>query len=384
MPRLAHDDVRAGHKEAWTVSRLGFEVILLCKVAPLNSYLGMQVIRARAAAGSPLTRGILGLPGLVAQSLRLRADVYVLENPDTLLLGFLLVLLRRRVIYSTREDFVDKAELQPAIPRWFRRPLGRLISRLEAWLAHLAAGTIVSQRSVREAYGESVLLIENAPLTFGPVMDQARQDYRSLPRAETPTLVYAGALSVDRGLMRMLDLLVEVRRRHPWRLKLIGPFDSPELQSAAIGHPAWPHVDYVGHVPHALALAHIETATIGLALLADVVGYSRASPNKLYEYMLLGAPFIASDFKAWRESIGTTAAGLFVDPLDTPMIAAAANALYEDPQRLSAMAQAGRAFIEGQFNWHLVAQPLETLVQSLAHQSPPASSTQHVRAASRR
>lgn len=384
MPRFSHDDVRVGHKEAWTVARLGFEVILLCKAAPVSSYLGMQVVRARAAAGSPLTRGILGLPGLLAQSLRLRADVYVLENPDALLLGFLLVLLRRRVIYGTQEDFADKTQLQTAIPRWFRKPLGLIICRLEAWFSHLNAGTIVTQRSVRQAYGEHVLLIENAPLTFGPIMEQARRDYLSLPRPETPTLVYAGTLTIDRGLMRMLDLLIELRRCHSWRLKLIGPFDPPELQNEASAHPAWPHVDYIGRVPHALALAHIETATIGLALLADVAGYSRASPNKLYEYMLLGAPFIASDFKAWRESIGTTAAGLFVDPLNTPLIAAAANALYENPQRLSAMARAGRAFIESRFNWHLLAQPLETLVQSLARQKLPTSSTQHARTAIKR
>jgi glycosyltransferase involved in cell wall biosynthesis len=383
MPRFAHDDVRVTHKEAWTVARLGYEVILLCKAAPVNSYLGMQVIRARAAAGSPLTRGILGLPSLLAQSLSMRADVYVLENPDTLLLGFILVLLKRRVIYSTHEDFADKTQLQTAIPRWFRRPLGWLICRLETWFAYLNAGTIVTQRSLRQAYGERVLLIENAPLTFGPVMDQARQDYQSLPRPETPTLVYAGILSVDRGLMRMLDLLIELRRRHPWKLKLIGPFHPAELQNEAIAHPAWPHVDYIGRVPHTAALAHIQTATMGLALLADVAGYSRASPNKLYEYMLLGAPFIASDFNAWRESIGTTAAGLFVDPSNTALIAATANALYENPQHLSAMAQAGSAFIESQFNWHLVAQPLEALVQSLMRQRLPASST-HVRTAVKR
>ena len=366
MPRFRHDDVRVSHKEAWGLAQLGFDVTLVCQAAPVTSYLGMHVIAARAVAQNAIFRSIANLPRLVAQALKLDADIYVLENPDTLFLGFVLVVLRKRVVYSTHEDFAAKMELRDEIPRWLRGFASRTVRMLELTLAHLCDGTVVTQIGLVEKYGRKAILVENAPLTRGPVVEQAREYYAELTAKHHPLLAYSGGLTLDRGLLRMLDLLLELRHSRDWRLKLVGWFHPADLETLVRRHPAWPYVDYIGRVPHALSLAHIRSGTLGLVLLDDIADYRYTSPNKLYEYMALETPFVASDFVNWRRSVDGTPAGLFVDPLDVDGIAQQIAELVEDDERLRAMAVAGRQFITDRFNWGNVARPMETLIIELA------------------
>jgi len=77
------------HKQAWTLHREGYEVLLVVRQSELASYLGMQVITARARFRS-VFRPILNLPGLFLQVWRLQGDVYILRNPDTIPLALLL------------------------------------------------------------------------------------------------------------------------------------------------------------------------------------------------------------------------------------------------------------------------------------------------------
>jgi glycosyltransferase involved in cell wall biosynthesis len=372
MPRFRHDDVRVSHKEAWSLAQVGFDVTLVCKAAPVTSYLGMHVVAAHTLTQNAVFRAFANLPRLVAQALELDADIYVLENPDTLFLGFVLVALRKRVVYSTHEDFAAKMELRDEIPRWLRGFAGRAVRVLERTLAHLCDGTVVTQIGLVEKYGRKAILVENAPLTRGPVVEQAREHYAELTPQHYPSLVYSGGLTLDRGLMRMLDLLLELRRGRNWRLKLVGWFHPANLESLARRHPAWPHVDYTGHVSHALSLAHIRAATFGLVLLDDIADYRYTSPNKLYEYMALETPFVASDFINWRRSVDGTQAGLFVDQLDTDGIALQIAELVEDNERLRAMAVAGKQFINDRFNWGNVGRPMETLIIELAQNASSA------------
>jgi glycosyltransferase involved in cell wall biosynthesis len=124
-------------------------------------------------------------------------------------------------------------------------------------------------------------------------------------------------------------------------------------------------VEYVGYVPHALSLAHIRTATLGLGLLDDAFDYRYTSPNKLYEYMGLETPFVVSDLLNWRRSIDGVPAGLFVDPCDIEGVARQVNELVDDRERLEAMAVAGKRFIDERFNWGLVSEPMEGLIVDL-------------------
>lgn len=364
MPRHELNDVRASHKEAWALLQEGFRVVLVCKRAPVHDYLGMRVVAARAPAQGWL-RPIVNLGPLLRQALGLKADLFVLQNPDTLLLGFLLRLAGKPVVYSCHEDFLRKAEIREGIPKGLRRPVGRAIAACEFALTRMAKASIATQPSVELRYRPYALCVPNAPLTSGPIVEDAALIHSRLPKETLPTLIYAGGITSRRGLLRMLDLVLELNVLRPWKLKLLGRFGTDRDRASAEAHAGWRHVDFLGQVSHSASLAHIRSADVGLALLEDVGGFSETSITKLYEYMLMETPFVASDFPYWRASIADTPAGLFVDGKPAKELAADIDTLFADKPRYARMQVLGRDFIERRFNWTGVSAPLRELVREL-------------------
>jgi glycosyltransferase involved in cell wall biosynthesis len=358
VPRYSCDHVRVGHKEAMTFQTLGCDVTILCRNPPGDQYLGMRTMAARGTSSRLALLFCTPLHAL--QALRLRADLYVVVNPFSIMVGLLLAFAGRRVVYSTHEDFGQKALIRTHVPKALRSFVGHAIVLLERLLARMSQATIVTQSDIRHRYARS-LLIGNAPLTSGPIVEEASAIHASLESNAVPTLIYAGAINRDRGLFRMLDIAVLLNETHPWRLVLAGPMSAAD-HSAARTHAGWKYVDYVGFVSHARSLALIRRATFGLGLLSDVGGYSRTSMTKLYEYMLMETPFVVSDFPCWRESVRGLAAGLFVDPTETDLTARQIDAIYRDPARYRSMQRAGRLFIEQEFNWSLESRPLHKLL----------------------
>jgi len=319
-------------------------------------------MRTFAAYGSASRLGlILATPLLALQALRLKADLYIAVNPFSLIVAILLALAGRRVIYITYEDFRRKALIHSYIPWGLRTVVGYQVVLLEQLLARISHATIVTQPDIQSRYARS-MLIENAPLTCGPVIDEARRLYDSLEPHQMPTLVYAGYISRSRGLFAMLDVVAKLNEVRPWQLVLVGAI-APADHDAATAHAGWQYVNQVGCVSHACALAHIGHATFGLGLLSDVGGYSLTSMTKLYEYMFMETPFVVSDFKRWRESVRDLPAGLFVDPTQVESIARQINDVYEDQDRYRSMQKVGRQYIEQEFSWAIQSQPLHSLLQ---------------------
>ncbi len=361
MPRCRHDNVRISHKLAWSLRQRGYRVTLLAADAPEPSYLGMHVVKSRAPFGS-LLRSLLNLPSQLRQALGLRADLYLAYNPDALLVGIALALLGRRVVYDTAEDFSLRPFIHPSVPRRLAPLVARMLEAGERLLGRWAIATSVTQTPMQARRGGG-LLLENAPLTEGPIVDAADRLAPSIRRPDADLcLIYAGLVSPQRGLFQMLDLLVRLNLRLRTRLILIGSFSPAEFLDEARRHPGWRHVDYHGLVPHHESLAWIRCADLGLALLDPVADHPTSSITKLYEYMQCGTPFVASDFAAWRASINNVDAGLFVDPDDVDAMAARILDLVADPRRLDDKRRMGERYIAEHFNWHRVSRPFVALI----------------------
>ena len=74
------------------------------------------------------------------------------------------------------------------------------------------------------------------------------------------------------------------------------------------------------------------------------------SPNKLFEYCAAGVPVVASAFPELKKVVEGLQVGRTFDPDDPDAIAAAVNALLEDPAELARVRlNASRA--AGEFTW---------------------------------
>lgn len=368
MPRCNYNHVRAVHKQAYTLASDGHEVILLVKEKLVEDYLGMRVVAAAAPFNS-VYRPLLNLPALFRQARRLNGDIYVLRNPDTIPLAFALHAFGHKVIYDTQEDFSKRPLIRDSLPAWVRPPVARLITACERLLARVTSTVIITQAQQSITLGGRTLLQPNAPLTSGPILEDALS-MNVAKKDNEFLLIYVGAITRERGIFAMLELVKKINRSRSCCLELLGWFSPETLKDEAMQHPGWRHVRYRGTVSHAETLARIEQADVGLAILDPIADYPTSSITKIYEYMLFGIPIIASNFPAWIVSTPTGPPGFYVDPTSIDEIFEAGRRLASDDALCARMAASGRQYIETEFSWERVTNPFRELVAGLAGSDP--------------
>ena len=81
------------------------------------------------------------------------------------------------------------------------------------------------------------------------------------------------------------------------------------------------YISVRGHLPYDEALRLARDANIGIVTFLPTPNNMSCLPNKLFEYMQLCLPVIASNFPHYEEIIGKSNCGLLVDPSDPNSIA---------------------------------------------------------------
>lgn len=310
-PVHIYDDVRVFRKEAVTLAQAGHEVILYARTPdgqPLErDGVKVEPVRYRSRLGR-----FAQLPLIGHRAWKQRAAVYHLHNPDTIPLVLGLKARRRTVVYDTHEDFRTEILLRRWLPGPVRHPAAAAVAVAERLVARVADAVIVTQEQLLDRLPGAVV-IGNPPIVDRERATRAAQARRTHdPRRAV--LGYVGGLSADRGLGRMLDLLHHVQEYLPTRLLLIGGAVNDDALTEARSRPEWRWVDERGVLPQEEAFAALDEADAGLILFEDTASHRHLDPNKIYEYLGLALPVIASDFPDWRRRFGGADVGLFIDP----------------------------------------------------------------------
>ena len=347
-PVHRYDDVRVFQKEAITLANSEYQVSLLARSDYSLNQNGVRVYPVPQASNRLLR--FLNLPLILRMALVQNADIYHLHNPDTLPIAIALKLFGKRVIYDTHEDFSQRILIRDWIPKIIRPIIATLVASLEKIVARMVDLSIATQPDVQNRLGKNALLIENAPITKGDLIDKSHSFALTLPKQnEFLRLVYIGSISQKRGLFVMLEALAIANKEIPCRLWLIGSGLDEEL-AIAKNHPAWKFVDYQGLLPQWKAFGYVIDSDVGLITILDVGDHAKTSPNKLYEYQVFGIPFIASNFSQWQNCLKDFEAGWFVDPTQPQAIANKIIWFARYPERRRKMGDRGKAFV-ATYNW---------------------------------
>lgn len=354
------DDVRVFTKEAISLSG-DFDCVVLYAKKQTAQKIGNILVKPVPDFSNRIFRFTYFI-FLFKKALSEKADLYYLHNPDTLPILFLLKLLGKKVVYDTHEDFSKRLMMRAWIPRVFRRILCKLIFLTEFLASKFADLFIVTQSELLTKYGGNILLIENPPLS--KVEEGSDLTVIKLQDSDTFYLVYVGGINEFRGVDTIIDGLVKINEKIKCMLLLVGPCNS-EYLDVLRKMDGWVYVDYKGELKQPEAFSYIKAADVGIVTIKDYADHKFTSPNKLYEYMNLGKPFIASDFLLWREQLANTFAGCFIDPNNTEEFVNSVFYLHSNDTLCKKMGENGKNHVQNEYNWEIEYKKLKVSIDKI-------------------
>jgi len=353
-------DIRIFHKEARTLARAGYEVVLIAQHNRNEVVDGVRIV----ALPRPRNRfaRIFGLTWRAFRlALRERADVYHFHDPELLPIGVLLkIFTRAKVIYDVHEDVPEQTLTKHWIPRLLRRPLAAVFNAFEKLLATALDVVVVATEGIAGKFAHlKPIVVHNYP------------DLEMLPNPSArhgggeKVLVYVGGISKIRGAIEMVRALEYLNPTWDVRLDLIGKFEPLELKQKLQALPGYQRVRFWGWMQPEDVYAHLAKADIGLVCLHPEPRFTVAWPVKLFEYMAAGLPVIASNFPLWKEIVEKNQCGITVDPLDPKAIAQAIEYLLTHPEEARQMGENGRRAVKEKYNWEREGENLLKLYREL-------------------
>ncbi len=352
-------------KEARSLSKGGYSVQILgwdrTGGLPEKEELGWAQIN-RQSIRSGFARGLMNILPLLRWQVHLLAwlvrhrreyDIVHACDFDTILPALVCKkIFHKKVIYDIFDFYADHLRATPA-------SIKRLIRHVDLWvIGQVDALLLVDEQRIEQiagAHPKRLAVFYNTPEDVSPELASSTTDDISIH------LVYVGLVQFERGL---LDIL-EVMRRHPeWKLDLAGfGGDEEQIRKAAEDTP---NVTWHGRVRYETALLLSSHANVLVALYDPRIENHRyASPNKIFEAMMLGKPVIVARDTHMDRIIEQAGCGLVVDYGDVAGLEGALVRLDKDPRLRLRLGQSGRQAYEQKFSWTLMERRLLDLYHEI-------------------
>ena len=162
----------------------------------------------------------------------------------------------------------------------------------------------------------------------------------------------AGSLGRSEALQNIFKALKEL----PIDVKLliVGGLEEKvkDARKLAIAEGGSERVQLTGFLDKASYMEHVGILDVGLALfIGKTLNVIQVAPIKLFDYMAMGIPIIASDLPGMRGIIEESGCGLLTDSTDPQLIALAIKKLYADKKYRERLSIAAKQVFISKFCW---------------------------------
>jgi len=336
-------DTRIFYKECKTLALFGYEVVLVAQ-HDNNKNIDDIEIRALRKPKNRIERMTRIIWQVYQIANRENATVYHFHDPELIIVGLILKVQRKKVIYDVHEDVPRDILSKTWIAEPLRKIVAWLLEKLENFAAQqydaLATATpFISNRFLQ--LGCNAININNYPILkelHWPNLDWAQKE-----RA----ICYVGGIGQIRGIFEMVEAIGQT----DVRLLLAGRFADISQYNQAVTMPGWSQVQELGQLNRIEVARTLQRVMAGLVILHPTPCYPDSLPVKMFEYMSAGIPVIASNFPLWQEIVEGNDCGICVDPLNPTLIAEAIQWIVEHPSEAKRMGDNGRKAVENKYNW---------------------------------
>jgi glycosyltransferase involved in cell wall biosynthesis len=349
-------DGRIFHKEAMSLAKAGYDVTLIARHTKEEVVGGVRILPLPHAKNR-LQRVTKVMRRLHRLAIRENADVYHFHDPELMIVGLLLKLRGKRVIWDAHEHYPNSILDKYYISRPLRRLISRSFDLFERAVIRFFDYVIYTTPLVGARYATMKVRtgrVENYPIT---------ELSRMPPRQPQEKIVYLGGMSRIRGLLEVVEGLAEVVKKHPrWKLCLVGACNPAsfegEIRDLAKKLGVEVNVEFIAWVPYDEKEKLSSQASMGVITYLPYSNNTSCLPNKLFDYLLVGLPVIASNFPLYREVVEGSHCGLIVDPSQPAAIARAMAYLIEHPDEARRMGENGRRAVLEKYNWETESKEL--------------------------
>lgn len=350
-------DARVFYKEAQTLVKLGYEVVLIAQNRKDEEVEGVKILalpKARNRFSRIFTLNWKALKIALHQN----CQVVHFHDPEFILMGIILIVCQKKVIYDVHEDVPRHIMIKEWLGHfWLRKGTAIVMDGFEKCGAFFFSQIIAVTEDIARRFPKNkTVVIRNLPIL--ELIDQVIPFQR---QNEKPMVIYAGGLSWARGIREMIQAMEYLDGRA--ELYLLGNWQSEIYQKECESEKGWQYTRYLGFRSLLEVYSIMKSADIGISVLYPEKNYLTSLPIKTYEYMACSLPVIMSDFPYWKEIFKSAAS--YVDPYHPESIAKQIQFLLEHKNRAEEIGKKGREMVENQCNWETESEKLVQLYQKL-------------------
>lgn len=359
------NDIRIFVKQAQTLAeKLSHRVFLMVADGKGNveASRGSVSIIDIGQIDGPFWRRVLFGSWRSLQAIRkLKPSIVHFHDPELILLGLILKILGYKVIYDVHEDVPDQVATKYWVPVPIRKAIAWMVYLIESLGALVFDAIVPATPTIAEHFPPNkTVTIQNYPIA-----DELVLAIPTVYSARPAAFVYPGVIAEIRGCLEIVRALTLLSDIPGVRLDLAGAFSPPNFADELMAAPGWEMVEYHGVVSRERLTQLLSNVRAGLVVHHPIPNEVNAQPIKLYEYMSVGLPVIASDFPLLRRIIDEAGCGLLVDPRRPNEVAEAMRWILNHPIEAEAMGQRGRDMVEARYNWDVEADKLVALYNQL-------------------
>ncbi|MDL1967371.1 MAG: glycosyltransferase family 4 protein [Deltaproteobacteria bacterium] len=350
-------DTRIFHKEARSLAKAGYDVTLVVQHDKKDVVDGIRIVPL-SKPKSRFERMTRTAWQVYCAAMAEDAGLYHFHDPELILVGLLLRMRCKKVVYDVHEDLPRQTMSKHYLPQYLKKPLAWFVEVVENTASRYFSAICTATPYIRDRFkkvNDKSLDINNYPI----LTELACSDVKWGDRLNK--ICYIGVIAKVRGIVELVNAMEEINGE----LDLAGRFSPASLRAELIDKPGWKKVNELGFVGRDRVKSVLATSRAGMVTLYPIINYLDSLPVKMFEYMAAGIPVIASDFPFWQEIIERHNCGICVDPYNQHEIARAVNTLLTDNKLAAVMGANGRKAVEEGYNWQNEERKLLDLYQEL-------------------